>query len=270
MMTERMNAPTLKYMILKYMIEDAIQKAASTPVKKYEVDMENLGKYCDHTVLRAYTPIRIIDIFCQEAIDYGAASVCINPGHVAHVREKLKGTGIKTCTVLGFPLGATTPEVKAFEAAQAIDNGAQEIDMVINVGALCDGNYLLVYEDIKGVVDAAAGKTKVKVIIETCYLTYEQKVAACVISKAANADYVKTSSGFGTWGATVEDVQLMKKVVGDDMKVKASTGIETREDAVMMVQAGAERLGTSRIVQIVSGDDQAFSASKMNQPKKRD
>lgn len=224
------------------------------------------GKYCDHTVLRAYTQQAAVKEFCDEAKRYNAASVCVNPIHVAFVHEQLQGTGIHTCTVVGFPLGANKPSIKAAEAAEAIADGAEEVDMVMNVGALRDGNYELVLEDIRGVVEAAKGKACVKVIIETCYLSCDEKIKACVLCEHAGADYVKTSTGFGTGGATEEDVRLIKMVVGDRMKVKASTGIETREDADKMINAGAVRLGTSRIPQIVSGNKDAFSASKKNQP----
>jgi len=226
------------------------------------------GKYCDHTVLRAYTPKHIVKRFCDEAKKYGAASVCVNPVHVAYVSEQLKDTDIKTCTVIGFPLGANKTKVKALETSEAVADGADEVDMVLNVGALRDDNLNLVLEDIKGVVDAARGRAKVKVIIETCYLNTEQKVKACLLSELAGADYVKTSTGFGTGGATVEDISIMKKTVGNTMKIKASTGINTREDAIKFVNAGAVRLGTSRTVHIVEGHTGARCASMDNQPPK--
>ena len=224
-----------------------------------------LGKYCDHTVLRAHTKQDVVKLFCDEAKEYGAAAVCVNPTHVSFVRKQLAGTDIKTCTVIGFPLGASTSAVKAFEAADAVKNGAQELDMVINVGALRDGNTDLVFEDIKGVVSAADGRP-VKVIIETCYLTDEEKRTACELSRKAGAAYVKTSSGFGTRGATVADIQLMRSVVGDSMKIKASTDINTHEDAKRMVDAGAVRLGISKVKQIVTGNPDAISASTENKP----
>ncbi len=225
----------------------------------------NYAGYCDHTVLKAYTPQSIVKKFCDEAIKYKFASVCINPVHVEFVSKQLKGTGVKTCCVIGFPLGANKSLVKAVEASEAIKDGAEELDMVINVGALRDGNIKLVFEDIKGVVDIAKAKAKVKVIIETCYLNDKEKIMACIISKLAGADYVKTSTGFGSGGATVEDIQLMLAVVGDTMKVKASTGIETREDAEKMIKAGATRLGVSRSVHIVEGDTSIKIAAKENQ-----
>ena len=221
------------------------------------------GKYCDHTILKAFTKQEAVKAFCDEAIKYNAASVCVNPIHVPFVKGQLAGTGVLTCTVIGFPLGATTPAVKAFEAAEAVKNGADELDMVINVGALREGNTELVYNDILGVVEAARGKT-VKVILETCYLTDEEKKTACLLSLKAGADYVKTSSGFGTRGASVEDIHLMKSVVGDKMKIKASTGINTQEDAKKMIEAGASRLGLSRTIQVVEGDDTLINAAIEN------
>ena len=225
------------------------------------------AKYCDHTVLRAYTKQEVVRRFCDEAKEYGAASVCVNPIHVSFVKGQLKNSNIKTCVVIGFPLGANTPSVKAFEAKEAVNNGADELDMVINVGALRDGNTNLVLEDIKGVVDAAPGKP-VKVIIETCYLTEDEKNTACELSLKAGAAYVKTSSGFGTRGASVEDLRLMRSVVGNRMKLKASSDISTLEDARRMVEAGADRLGVSRVVQIVTGNPDALSASIENKPYK--
>ena len=236
-------------------------------IKSMKLD-EGYGKYCDHTVLRAYTPKSIVKRFCDEAKQYKAAAVCVNPIHVPFVREQLAGTGLKTCTVIGFPLGANKPVIKAIEAAEAVKDGAEEVDMVINIGALRDDNLQLIYEDIKGVVDAVKGNAEVKVIIETCYLNTEQKIKASIISKLAGADYVKTSTGFGTDGAKVEDICLIKRVVGDNMKIKASTGINTRSDAKKLIDAGAVRLGTSRTPQIVTGDDNMKGVSADNQPPK--
>lgn len=253
---------------IKELIEEAIKKTEVKDLnsaQKYPIEFP-LGQYCDHTVLRAYTRQNIVISFCNEAKEYGAASVCVNPIHVPLVRKELEGTDIKTCCVIGFPLGANTPGVKAFEAKEAVGNGVQEVDMVMNIGALRDEDYELVLEDIMGVVKAVGDDIKVKVIIETCYLNRNEKIAACVIAKAAGADYVKTSTGMGTGGATVEDIRLMKRVVGEDMLVKASTGIETRDDVIKMAEAGAARMGTSRLVQIVSGDIKAHCASKDNQP----
>jgi deoxyribose-phosphate aldolase len=225
----------------------------------------SLGKYCDHTVLRAYTKKDVVRRFCDEAKKYGAASVCVNPIHVALVKSELAGTGIKTCTVIGFPLGAATPAVKAYEAADAVKNGADELDMVMNIGALRDGDNELVLDDISGVVKSAGGRP-VKVIIETCYLSDDEKRRAAALCQKAGAAYVKTSSGFGTRGASVEDIKLIRGVVGDTMKIKASTDINTQEDARRMIEAGAERLGLSRIVQVVEGDADMPSASAFNKP----
>lgn len=223
------------------------------------------GKYCDHTVLRAYTTQEMVGTFCDEAIQYGAASVCVNPIHVAYVHDRLKETDIRTCCVIGFPLGANKPETKAFEAAQAVGDGADELDMVINVGALRDGNLDLVLRDIHGVVQAAEGRP-VKVIIETCYLTDEEKRTASRLSEEAGAAYVKTSSGFGTRGASVEDLQLIRETVSPHIKIKASTDINTRADADRMIAAGAVRLGVSRTPQIVEDDTTLVTATVLNKP----
>ena len=225
------------------------------------------GKYCDHTVLRAYTTQETVKTFCEEAIKYQAASVCVNPIHVAFVHECLKGTDIETCCVIGFPLGANKPEVKAFEAARAVLDGADELDMVINVGALRDGNLALVLEDIQGVVKAAQGRP-VKVIIETCYLTDDEKRTASRLCEEGGAAYVKTSSGFGTRGASVEDLKLIRETVGPQMKIKASTDINTREDADRVIAAGAVRLGVSRTPQIVEDDTTLVTATVLNKPPK--
>jgi deoxyribose-phosphate aldolase len=217
------------------------------------IDLENLASYCDHTVLKPDTTEKTVERFCQEAIEWGFASVCVNPTHVRLVSRLLKGTPVKTCAVIGFPLGATTSFVKAAETRDAIANGAEEVDMVINIGALKEGRTALVAEDIRGVVQAAAGQAKVKVIIETCLLTDEEKVTACLLAKEAMADFVKTSTGMSTGGATVEDIALMRRTVGPDMGIKASTGINNREIAIEMIKAGATRLGTSKGILIQTG-----------------
>lgn len=211
----------------------------------------NLAKYMDHTILKAEATKEQVNKICMEAIQYGFASVCVNPCYARYVSEKLKGTDIKTCVVIGFPLGANTKEVKSFETADAIKNGAQEVDMVINVGALKDKNYDAVKEDIEAVVKAADKKAAVKVIIETCLLTDEEKIKACEISKEAGADFVKTSTGFSTSGAKAEDVKLMRKTVGEGMGVKASGGIRDYNNAVKMIESGASRLGVSASVEII-------------------
>lgn len=211
----------------------------------------NIAKYMDHTILKAEATTEQVKRICDEAIQYSFASVCVNPCHASFVREQLKGTEVKTCVVIGFPLGANTKEVKAFETVDAIKNGAQEVDMVINVGELKDKNYEAVKEDIEAVVKAADKKAIVKVIIETCLLTDEEKVKVCEISKVAGADFVKTSTGFSTSGAKAEDVALMRKTVGEEMGVKASGGIRNYETAAKMIAAGASRLGVSASVEII-------------------
>lgn len=213
----------------------------------------DLAKYIDHTLLKPESTRADIARVCEEAKHYNTASVCVNPCWIGFVAEQLKGTDIKPCCVIGFPLGATLPEVKAFETAAAIRDGAKEVDMVINVGALRGAEFETVYEDIKAVVDAAAGKALVKVIIETCLLTDEQKVIACKLAKQAGADFVKTSTGFSTGGAKVEDIRLMRETVGPEMGVKASGGVRTKEDAEAMIAAGATRIGASSSKKIIDG-----------------
>lgn len=212
------------------------------------------AKFMDHTVLKGDTTKDTLKRFCEEATMYGFASVCVNPCHVAYVAKQLKGSKVKTCCVIGFPLGASTTFVKTVETLDAIKNGAQEIDMVINVGALKDKEYDFVKQDIHMVVEAAHPNAIVKVIIETCVLSDEEKVIACNIAKEANADFVKTSTGFGTGGATIHDVKLMKDVVGD-MQVKASTGINNRAVCDAMIKAGASRMGTSKGIYIVNDEE---------------
>ncbi|QCT75612.1 deoxyribose-phosphate aldolase [Macrococcoides canis] len=214
----------------------------------------NLAKYIDHTALKPETTKVQIEQLAQEAREYGFMSVCVNPTHVQYAKSLLEGTDVLVCTVIGFPLGANTPAVKAFETKDAIDNGAGEVDMVINIGALKDKNYDLVAEDIKAVVEAA-GDVTTKVIIETALLTDEEKVKACEIAKAQGADFVKTSTGFSTGGATKEDIALMRKAVGPDMGVKASGGVRSYEDVMAMIDAGATRIGASAGVQILKGEE---------------
>ncbi len=204
----------------------------------------NYNKMIDHTVLKADTPLETVKRICDEAMEYGFASVCINPCHVAYCADYLKDSDVNVCTVVGFPLGANTSAVKAFETKDAIANGADEIDMVMNIGALKDKNYDLVRNDVKAVVEAANG-TLVKVILETCLLTEDEIKKACELCVEAKADYVKTSTGFSTRGATIEDVQIMKAAVQGKAKVKAAGGVRTHEDMVKIVEAGADRIGTS-------------------------
>ena len=212
----------------------------------------NKAKYIDHTLLKAVATADDIIKLCDEANKYHFASVCVNPANVSLAHKLLSGTDVLTCTVIGFPLGANTPEVKAYETTQAIADGADEIDMVINVGQAKAHNWDYVFEDIKAVVEAANG-VLVKVIIETCYLTDEEKVMACKMAAKAGADFVKTSTGFGTGGATVEDVKLMKATVNGVCKVKASGGVRNKTDFEKMIEAGADRIGCSAGVQIMEG-----------------
>ncbi|HDR7781753.1 MULTISPECIES: deoxyribose-phosphate aldolase [Bacillus] len=214
----------------------------------------NIAKLIDHTILKANTTKEDVMKVIEEAKEYKFASVCINPTWVKLAAEELAGHGVDVCTVIGFPLGASTTETKAFETKDAIAKGATEVDMVINVGALKDGDNEFVEKDIYEVVQAAKGKALVKVIIETCLLTDEEKVRACELSVKAGADFVKTSTGFSTGGATAEDIALMRKTVGPNVGVKASGGVRTREDADNMVAAGASRVGASASVAIVLND----------------
>ncbi|MGM1047521.1 deoxyribose-phosphate aldolase [Paenibacillus uliginis N3/975] len=213
----------------------------------------------DHTLLKADAVKEDITKLTEEAKKYNFASVCVNPAWVAYSAEQLAGTNVKVCTVIGFPLGANTPAVKAFEAKDAIANGADEVDTVINVGALKENNDELVLNDIKAVVDAANGKALVKVIIEACLLTDEEKVRACELAVKAGADYVKTSTGFSTGGATAVDVALMRKTVGDKVGVKASGGVRSLEDMNSMIEAGASRIGASSGVKIMEGGQDTSS-----------
>ncbi|MCP8967173.1 deoxyribose-phosphate aldolase [Ectobacillus ponti] len=214
----------------------------------------NYAKLIDHTLLKADTKKDAIVKLCQEAKQHHFASVCVNPTWVETAAQLLQGSDVKVCTVIGFPLGANTPETKAFEAQDAITKGATEVDMVINIGALKDGNDELVERDIRAVVEtAAAGRALVKVIIETSLLTDEEKVRACQLAVKAGADFVKTSTGFSTGGATVEDIALMRKTVGPDIGVKASGGVRDEAGMKAMVEAGATRIGTSSGVSLVSG-----------------
>ena len=213
----------------------------------------SLAKYIDHTALKPDTTMEQIDALLEEAKEHGFKSVCVNPTHVAHAKEVLEGSDVLVCTVIGFPLGATTSEVKAFETEDAIKKGANEVDMVINIGALKDGRDEDVKKDIESVVSAANGVTT-KVIIETSLLTEAEKVRACELAVAAGADFVKTSTGFSTGGATAEDIKLMRETVGPDLGVKASGGIRSYEDVKTMIDNGATRIGASAGVKILKGE----------------
>jgi len=217
------------------------------------MDNKELAAMIDHTILNADALDKDVKLRCQEALEYGFASVCVNPSFVSLVSKELEGSKVKVCTVIGFPLGETTTETKIFETRNAIKNGADEIDMVINIGAIKSGAWDIVKDDIRAVVEASKGSALVKVIIETCYLTEEEKVKACQIAKEVGADFVKTSTGFGTAGATVEDIKLMRETVGPDMGVKASGGVRSKDDAIQMIEAGATRIGASSGVAIVTG-----------------
>ena len=209
-----------------------------------------LNKYIDHTILKATASSTDVQKLCAEAIEHEFYSVCVNGCYVADAKHLLQGTDVKVAAVVGFPLGAMTTAAKVFEANEAVENGASEIDMVINIAKLKDGEFEFVENEIRQIKEAI-GDNVLKVIIETCYLTDEEKVKACELSLAAKADFVKTSTGFGTGGATYEDVKLMKSVVGDNAKVKASGGVRDKETAQKYVDLGADRLGTSSGIDIV-------------------
>lgn len=212
----------------------------------------NVAKYIDHTILKPNVLDADVKKVCDEAKENGFFSVCVNPYYVPFVANELKGSDVKVCSVIGFPLGANTSELKALEAKKAVEDGANEIDMVINVSALKDGKFEYVESDIKAVVDAIQGKALLKVIIETCLLSDDEKIKACELSVKASADFVKTSTGFSTGGATKEDIALMRKTVGPDIGVKASGGVRDYETAMTMIEAGATRIGASSSVAIVN------------------
>ncbi len=224
---------------------------AKTGIAGNKVD-RSLAAMIDHTLLKPDASREQLTKICEEARLYQFATVCVNSSNIPLVARLLKGSPVKPIAVVGFPLGAATSQSKAFEAKEAIRNGAQEIDMVINIGALKSTDYKTVFDDIKAVVEASRPH-KVKVIIETSALNEEQKIIACGLSKTAGAAFVKTSTGFDKGGATVEDIELMRRVVGSDMEVKASGGIRTREDADKMIKAGANRIGASASIAIVTG-----------------
>ena len=217
----------------------------------------SIASYIDHTLLKPDATGEQIDRLCAEAREYGFASVCVNPYYVARCVKNLKGTDVKVCTVVGFPLGATTAEAKVFEALQAIASGAKEIDMVMNVCAMKSGHTKAIEQEIQALAAAVEGQAILKVIIETCLLTDEEKTQACRIARRSGAHFVKTSTGFSTGGATVEDVALMKKAAGANVKVKASGGIRDYATAKAMIEAGADRIGASAGVAIVKEEQEA-------------
>jgi deoxyribose-phosphate aldolase len=210
----------------------------------------DLAKYIDHTLLKPEAVAAAYDPLCREAAEYGFFAVCVPPSYVALAKSHLAGSEVKICTVVGFPHGLNRPVVKAFEAERAVEDGADEIDMVLNVSALKSGNHSLVSEEIGRVVVASAGRT-VKVILETCFLTEEEKVLACRLAESSGAHFVKTSTGFGSGGATVADVRLLRRSIGPHMQVKASGGIRDRQTALAMIEAGASRIGASASVAIL-------------------
>jgi deoxyribose-phosphate aldolase len=215
------------------------------------INKEYVASIIDHTILKPEAMPEEIIKLCEEADLYKFASVCINPCFVKLAAEKLKGSSVKVCTVIGFPLGASASEVKAFETTHAISEGATEVDMVINIGRLKAKDYNYIKEDILSVVNAAKGKALVKVIIETCLLTDDEKTKVCIIAKEAGADFVKTSTGFSKWGAKPEDIKLMRTAVGPELGVKASGGVHNYDEAVIMIENGATRIGASSSIKIV-------------------
>ena len=215
--------------------------------------MNNMAKYIDHTILNADATEKDIQRICIEAKEYDFKTVCINPGWVDYAAHLLEETDVGITTVIGFPLGANTSEIKAAEAKQAVEKGVSDVDMVINIGALKNEDYPTVLNDIKAVVNAVDGKAIVKVIIETSLLNKTEKIRVCELAKQAGADFVKTSTGFSTGGATLDDVKLMRATVGPKMGVKASGGVRSYEDAVAMIEAGATRIGASSGIAIVQG-----------------
>lgn len=217
------------------------------------MDKQQLASMIDHTILKAEATRESVEQLCKEALEYKFASVCINPSNIELAAKMLKGSEVKVCTVIGFPLGANTTEVKVFETKDAIEKGAHEVDMVINIGKLKDKDYEYVKNDIKAVVEAAKGKALTKVIIETCLLTDEEKVKACQLAKEAGTDFVKTSTGFSTGGSTPADIKLMRETVGPDLGVKASGGVRSIEDAKAVIENGATRIGASASITICEG-----------------
>lgn len=244
-------------------LNEIIKKVTEEVCARYDVAGSNapvgdipsasLASYIDHTLLKPEASIEDVRKVCDEAKKHQFASVCVNPSYIHFVADQLSGSGVVPCCVIGFPFGTHTPEAKKAEALDAVCNGARELDMVINVGAVKSKDWQLVKRDVETVVEAARGKAGVKVILETSLLTDEEKVRVCTICKLVGADFVKTSTGYSSGGATAEDVKLMRETVGPDMGVKASGGIRTYEDAVKMIHAGANRLGASAGIKIVAG-----------------
>jgi deoxyribose-phosphate aldolase len=224
-------------------------------VKQLKLSREELAKMIDSTLVKATATKSEVETLCKEAVQYGFRCAVVNPVYVKYAATILKGSDVKVCSTVGFPFGVSLPEVKALEAIKAIEDGAKELDMVINLSALKSGDYNAVKQDIAAVVNVkrVSKEIIVKVIIETAYLTQEEKIMACKLAKEAEADFVKTSTGFFGKGATVEDVKLMRQVVGQNMGVKAAGGIRTYADAIAMIKAGANRIGTSTAAEIIEG-----------------
>ncbi len=230
---------------------EKVQSKAAPVVSVDELSKEELAGYIDHTLLKPEASSDDIVTLCEEAKQYKFASVCVHPSWVMNCLESLEGSSVIVCSVVGFPLGSNTSETKALEAEELVSMGAKEIDMVLNIGRLKEKDYTYVFEDIQQVVDAS-GDAHVKVILETCLLTEREKMAGCVLAKEAGAHFVKTSTGFSKAGATVEDVQLMRRIVGPELGVKAAGGIRDYNTALTMLRAGANRIGASASVSIVS------------------
>lgn len=266
----------MKFLEIEKLIEkitDEIYRKIKEEISESSINVESFGKgecryktgensnfsnLIDHTLLKQDATQDQIKNLCKEALEYKFASVCVNPSYVPLAAELLKNSSVKVCCVIGFPLGATTTKTKVFETKEVIENGAQEVDMVINVGALKSGNWDYVRNDIEAVVIAADSRALIKVILETCLLNDDEKVKACLICKEVGVDFVKTSTGFSSGGATVEDVKLMRKLVGECVGVKASGGVKDYASASAMIEAGATRLGTSSGIAIVKNMSQAI------------
>ncbi len=242
---------TKKPQTVKNIIKFGATRISTKPGVSGHFD-ENLARMIDHTILKPEVTRDDLLKVCDEARKFHFATVCVNSSNIPFVARQLKGSGVKPIAVVGFPLGAATTQSKSFEAKEAIRAGAEEIDMVINIGELKSKDYKYVYEDIRQVVEASKPH-KVKVILETSSLDHDEKIIGCVLSKTAGAAFVKTSTGFGSGGATIEDIELMRRIVGEDMEVKASGGIRSTEDAQAMIKAGANRIGASASVAIVTG-----------------
>ncbi len=238
----------------KFIVDQKAEMVFIDHRKKYnELSDSLLAKTIDHTLLKPDAVLSEIQILCKEAIEFNFASVCVNPCYVEYCAKELIGSNVKTCSVIGFPLGSNLSSIKTIEAESAIDDGASEIDIVFNIGQLKQNNYIYVYEELSNIISKAkANSILTKIIIETCLLSNEDKIEACLISKSAGADYVKTSTGFSKSGANIQDVALMKFIVGEETSVKASGGIKTRNDAVNMLMYGADRIGTSSGKTIIS------------------